>query len=24
VPGGLLGGPDLPPATCIFYPFHSQ
>jgi hypothetical protein len=24
VPGGLLGGPDLPAATCIFYPFHSQ
>ena len=24
VPGTLLGGPDLPPATCIFYPFHSQ
>jgi len=22
--GTLLGGPDLPPATCIFYPFHSQ
>jgi hypothetical protein len=24
VPGGLLGGPDLPSASCIFYPFHSQ
>jgi hypothetical protein len=25
VPGGLqVGDPDPPPATCIFYPFHSQ
>ena len=24
VPGGLLDGRDLPPATCIFYPLLSQ